>query len=1081
MKKLLLASLCFLVLFITQVSAQNRTVTGTVTAKDDGLPMPGVSVKVRGTSLGTQTNTAGKFTLSVPPGAVLVFSFIGYETLELAVKGDVANVVLSVSSRQLGEVVVTGALGIKKADREVGYTTTQISGASADEAKPIDVINGLTGKVAGLVIQQTDDGVDPSIRINLRGNRSLLGYNQALIILDGSPVPNAILTNLNPDDVESINVLPGAGAAALYGSQASNGALVITTKRGTANSKPVIIYDNSFTLSTIANYPKIQDNYGQYGGEGNPFVNPLTSLPMDVPFENQNYGPPFDGSIQNVGVPINSPSGEQLTTVYAAQKVPPIRAFFNTGYNEQNSVSFRQGDAVNYFGLSARNVNATSTEPGDLSNTTNVRVSGGKSYGIFKVDYTANYTGVTIDKTASASNVYSNLLQFPANINIKQFQDVNNPVSAASENNYFSAYSFNPYWYIDNSRDVIKRNQFQGSLNLTLSPTKWLDATYRVDDNFGVYRLKYTQTNIAWSAYALTVPEEAYGGVNEAYFNPVVKPQEEDIVAYGDGSSGLAGGFNGDQGLARIEGTALLNFHHTFFNNFKSNLLLGQSLWNEDGEYTSDGSNSLLVPGYYNLNTITGTPNVSNGTGIIRQLAFFGDASISYKGFATIEGTLRNDRDSRLSEKNQSFYYPSIKAVFIPTEAIPGLKNNDILDYLKLFGDLSRVGNISIAPYSLQNTYNVTSGFPYGSTGALSLNSVEFSPGLKPEIISETEVGTEIGLFKDRLHLTANYYYQKSRNQTLEVSVSPTTGYTNDVINAGQINSWGNEFSAQAIVFAKGLNSVGWTVGGNFAINESKVVSLLPGVDKLELSNLSGVNGYSAGGIYAVVGQSYPQMYATDYARSPSGQVIVNSNNGVPENNPNLVDEGRTSPKFNLGLNTSVSYKFVTLNIVADYRAGNVIFNGLGSFMDFAGSSYVSASAGRSIFIYPNSVLNTGSAAAPVYTPNTTVPVFKGGWEYWSTYPVNVGSPYVTSAAFWRIREISLAFKLDQFVKNTKFIKGLTFALTGRNLFLFLPKSEQWGDPELDASGNVGNAVGSNGTGQLPSNRVFGGNLQVTF
>jgi hypothetical protein len=149
--------------------------------------------------------------------------------------------------------------------------------------------------------------------------------------------------------------------------------------------------------------------------------------------------------------------------------------------------------------------------------------------------------------------------------------------------------------------------------------------------------------------------------------------------------------------------------------------------------------------------------------------------------------------------------------------------------------------------------------------------------------------------------------------------------------------------------------------------------------------------------------------------------------------------------------------------------------------MDFAGSSYVSASAGRSIFIYPNSVLNTGSAAAPVYTPNTTVPVFKGGWEYWSTYPVNVGSPYVTSAAFWRIREISLAFKLDQFVKNTKFIKGLTFALTGRNLFLFLPKSEQWGDPELDASGNVGNAVGSNSTGQLPSNRVFGGNLQVTF
>jgi TonB-linked SusC/RagA family outer membrane protein len=1076
-------------LCITTVFAQNRTVTGTVTAKDDGLPIPGVTVKIKGTNLGVQTGANGKYTISVPANGVLVFSFIGYAVQEKPVGANsVVNVVLEVNSQQLGEVVVTGALGIKKADRETGYVTTLITSKDANETTPIDPINGLTGKVAGLVIQQTNDGINPSIRVNLRGNRSLSGNNQALFVLDGEPVPSSIIENLNPDDIDSYNVLPGSGAAALYGSQASNGAIVITTKRGTANAKPVITYSNSFTANQVANLPKLQNNYGQYGGEGNPFVNPITAESVDVPYENQEFGPAFDGSTVNVGVPLNSPTGQQVTAVYSPQSKSAIASFFQTGTNEQNSVSLRQGDAANNLGISVRTVNTTGIVPLDAAQTYNARVSGAKTYGIFKVDFTANYTKTDISQHGTSpggGSLYSDLLQFPAELNIQNYRDVNNPTSAGNESNYFSAYSFNPWWGIYDSRQNDARSQFQGDVTFTLTPSKWLDVSYKIDDNLGTYTAKYTQDNIPWTPYALSIPEEAIGGVNEAYFDPVVKNRENDVIAYGDGSSTFAAfgtpNYQGDQGLSRLEGTALINFHHTFLNSLKTSALLGNSVFEEYGDYITDNTDNLLVPGYFNINTITGTPAVYQGNATIRQVSFFADAAVTYKSFLTLEGTMRNDRDSRLLPQNQSFYYPSAKLVFIPTEIIPGLKNSKILDYWKLTADLSRVGNISVSPYSLQNTYNVSSGFPYGSLGALSLNTTAYSPNLKPEIISEQEFGTEIGLFNDRLHLTADYYYQKSRNQTLDVSVSPTTGYTNQVINAGEIDSYGEEASIQAIIFPKTPNGVGWTVGGNFANNDSKVVSLLPGVTKLELSTASNVNGGNAGGVFAVVGQSYPQLYITDYQRTASGQVIVSPTKGTPLVNPNLVDEGRTSPKYNLGVNTTLSYKFVSLNIVAEYRGGDVIYNSLGSFMDFAGSSLRSAQAGRSIFIYPNSVINTGTSGSPIYTTNTTVPVFKGGWDYWSNYPVNVGSSYVSSAAFWSLREVDLGFDLTKFIKTTKFIKGLQVSIIGRNLLLFTPKTNLWGDPQLDDAGSQGNGVGINSTGELPSTRIYGADLKVTF
>ncbi len=343
MKKKLLILFCVSFLLLQQAFSQNHTVTGTVTGKDDGLPIPGVTVKLKGTDMGTQTSPDGKYSLAVPQGAILVFSFLGYETQEHPANGPTVNVVLSIATKLLGEVVVTGALGIKKQAREVGYATTKISGAAANETEVINPINGLTGKVAGLVIQQTDDGIDPSVKVNLRGNRSRLGNNSALFILDGVPVSGSVIAALNTNDIADINVLNGSGAAALYGSEASNGAIVFTTKKGTADSKPVITYTNSLQLQQVANLPKTQSMYGQYGGEGDftglglgNYISPITGFTQYVPWENELWGPAFNGQIVPVGYyhAGGLASNPVLMVPYSAQKVNPVKAFFKIGVTE---------------------------------------------------------------------------------------------------------------------------------------------------------------------------------------------------------------------------------------------------------------------------------------------------------------------------------------------------------------------------------------------------------------------------------------------------------------------------------------------------------------------------------------------------------------------------------------------------------------------------------------------------------------------------------------------------------------------------------------------------------------------------
>ncbi|HVS92566.1 MAG TPA: SusC/RagA family TonB-linked outer membrane protein [Mucilaginibacter sp.] len=1080
MKKSLLLILCISLAAITQVYAQNHTLTGIVTGKDDGLPIPGVTVKIKGTSTGTQTNVEGKYVLQVPDGSTITVSYIGYETQTINVgTRKVIDVMLVSSSSQLGEVIITTSLGIKHSAKELGYSAATITPKELTETNVINVANGLTGKVAGLGTFTLDNGVDPRISINLRGNRSLTGNNDALIVLDGVPVPGQTLSSINPNDISDVTILKGAGSAALYGSQASNGAILITTKRGTSSGKPIIQYGNSFQLENVSFYPKLQSQYGPYGGEPN-YLDPLTGFSQYVPYENQLYGPPYNGATVQVGAPLDSAHGKVITAIYSPYKVNPVKAFFQTGITEQNDISVQQGDSKNSIFASAQNSYRTDVTPNDKNIRNAFSVRGHRTIGIFSLDYSVGYTKTSVSTyvhndndllipgsfvtNAGANDLYSSILQLPAFLNIKLYSNPDSDLGNAS--NYYDAYAINPYWIIDHTRDNYTRDVVLSQLKLQLDPTPWLTASYQLSDNFGLYQERITKDEVDFTPYGIS---DYWGAGNvPSGFKGTGKSLGSvyDYYQYGDGTS------HGDfpNGQDRIEGDAVIDFHKTFFKDLKTNFVVGNSIFQNFAKWESTGSNQLLIPGLYNIAYIGGQPVAFEGEARIRQIAFFGDLSLTYKDMITLEGTFRNEQDSRLSKAERSFNYPSVKLSFIPTDAFAALKDNKILSYAKLYGSISQVGNISVGPYTINNIFISQFGFPYGSLGGLQANGQTYSPTLKPELTNEIEVGTELAFFSSRLDVNYTYYNQHDKNQTLPIGTSITTGFASSLINIGEVESYGQEVQVTGQILTQAQNKFGFSLGVNFSQNESKVLSLLPGVNELALGNLQ----------YAEVGKPFPLLEGTDFVRDPQGHVVVDAQTGYPSTNSSQrTIFGRTSPEYILGITPTLSWKFISLAAVAEYRGGDVIYSGLGGTLTFAGASALTTEAGRQVFIFPNSVIQTSPG---VYVPNTNVNVQNGNYGFWQGSAFSAtNSPFVTSGAFWKLREVDLNFKLDQFMKQSKFIKGASLGFTGRNLFLLTPKSNIFADPEFANVLPGTNTRGVNNANQLPATRVFGANLKLTF
>jgi TonB-linked SusC/RagA family outer membrane protein len=1057
MKKLFLLIVLFVFVGGYTLLAQTIVITGTVTSSVEGEgAIPGVSVSVKGTTIGAITGIDGKYSLTAPTTqTTLVFSYIGMKKQEIEIGGrKVIDVVLEPDLMGLNEVVVT-AFGIKRQAKELGVATAQVTEKQLTQGGVSNVVNGLTAKVSGLQINTVNNGVNPDTRITLRGNRHFLASNQALIVLDGVPVSADFLNTINPNDIGNVNVLKGASASALYGNDASNGVLVVTTKRGGGNT-PVIKVSNTTTFETVSYMPKLQERFGSGSGEDTVnslpeytfWVGPGRNTDPYTSYENQSYGPEFNGQMVIKGGRLVDGSYQMIP--YNAIK-DGKKKFFDTGVTLQNDISYSVGDDKNSFYLSAQDVNTTGTIPGDKNRRTGVRMAGGRTSGIFHAEYTIGFTQTNTNTSGGepfqGRPVYWNVLNTPAEIDLTLYKDIENN-KFANHNGYFNAYYPNPYWQIDNSRNVTRKENVLGSALVSLNPAPWIDISYRAGLTFESRADNSYRNGVTYNSYMVTDPWQA--GHN-ATGSPFV----------GVSSDGLSSKFI-------LTGDFLVQLNHKI-GDFNGKMILGNSMYSNKQRGVGVANNSIVIPFLYNVTNRLGEPGAAEAILERTSMGLFADLTIGYKDFAFIHASARNDWDSRLAKANRSFFYPGVDASLILSDAIPSLKDNSFLSFAKIRGGWSQTGQISLDNwYATLPSFYPGYGFPFGSTAGFSLSSTLSNPLLKPELTQEIEAGFELSFVRNRFHLTVNAYQSNTKDQTIPASISYATGYSSAYINAGELQTQGVEtdFKLTPVI---NLGDFDWNLTVSYAYNYSKVLSIMAGLDELPIADVS----------YAVVGEQFPAIKVTDVKRDPQGHIIVDPMTGYPIKDPALKLMGHGNPNHILGIVNTFNYKGLSLNIVADYRGGHVIENAVGNALDFTGTSWHSAQNGRQNFVIPNSVVETSPG---VFTPNTNVITRNASRLFWvsSDYP-NVQSTYLTSAAFWKLREVSLSYDVP--VKNILggAIKAAQLGIVGRNLLMLRPVSNTWTDPEFNSRAGNSNAVGYTTEYQTPPTRIYGFSVKLTF
>jgi TonB-linked SusC/RagA family outer membrane protein len=1053
-KLLLIISVLFFGLAI-QTFAQDRQITGKVVSSEDSSPLPGVSIAVKGTSRGTTTDANGSYKISVGSGASITFSFVGFDNKTVAVGNQTTiNVALGSNTSELQEVVIT-ALGVQRSKESLGYAATTIKGSEINQAKAVSVASALQGKVSGLQINTVNNGVNPSNRVVLRGNRSLLGNNEALIVIDGTVSTADVLNFLNPNDIDDVTVLKGANAAALYGSDASNGALIITTKKGSAGA-PKVSVSNTTYVEEISFMPKFQEGFG--GG--------TESYSRDyIPFENQAYGPAYtngdvdvNGTIQkgssvDLGLPLED--GTFQKTPYSYKPNAKLNSF-DKGVTTQTSVSLSVGDKASTFFISAQQNNTKAIVPGDVKTQTALRMNASHEYSKFKGAFNIGYTTNSIDFTTS--DFYNTILNTPGQVPLDQYRDWRNfkngdgSLNYAHPNNFFNAYFRSPFF----NKDVERRNEINttlsGNVELTYKATSWLTFLGRVGITKKDYYGKAFQEKYTYSAYAKSVGD----------FSQSKNDLNGNVFDYNFSDNRFSSDFflTADKKFGAFTTTFIAGINNKE-NTFKA---------------VSTSASALVVPGLYNVGNRIGEPGVGQSDNKTRLVGAYADLTVGYNKYLYVHVSGRNDWTSLLGKSNRSFFYPGVDVSLVLTEAIPSMKELTFLSFAKIRAAATKVGTINVGPYALQTTFN-PGNFPYGSLAGFSVGNTLPDPNLSPEFTNSYEVGGEFSFLNNRVNLELAYYTQKTTGQTLFTSTSQATGYSSALINTGTLENSGFELDLKTTP-VKLANGFQWDMNLNFSQVENKVVELFQGINELNLSNFYGLTGdASLGQIFATVGEQYPTVKVLAYKRDPAGRVIVNSETGYPSLAPGLKTIGQTNPKYRLGLTTSLKYKGFGLNAVAEYRAGNYIYHGLASTMWFTGVAQATAAYGRERFVMPNSVIANADGS---YTPNTNITVKDGGLGAWDSNLRRYGENFVTSAAFWKLRELALSYNVpNKLLSTTKFIKSASVGLVGRNLITLLPKENLYTDPEF--ANTTTNAVGLNSNAQTPPTRTYGFTVNLGF
>lgn len=987
-----------------------KEIKGTV--KDNaGAGIPGTNVLVKGTNQGTTTGVDGTYSINVPDeNAVLVFSSIGYVSQEITVGGKTAiDVTLLEDVKQLGEVVVT-ALGIERNAKTLTYATQQIDGKKLTDVRDANFVNTLSGKVAGAVITQGSSGPGSATRVVLRGNRSIAGNNNALFVVDGVPIDNTArgqvtsdfggingsdgAANINPDDIESMNILKGAAASALYGSRAANGVIMITTKKGKAGKVTADI-NSGVVVETPFLLPKLQNTYGQ-GSGGKESTN-----------SSQSWGP-------------------------AMQTFPDnIKDFYRKAISTNNSIGVSAGSEKIQTYLSYTNNYNQGILPNNklMRHTFNLRLN---TQITKRLSADAKITYINSDiqnkpRSGEESSVTMNLYKIPRSVDLNKYKTFED---AAGKPTYWasSGIYMNPYWTINRTFESEKRNRVISLGSVKYELTDWLNVQGRISYDWYADRVNrgfYNNTLL-------------FAGSGGSYQDWTAETTERnmDVIVSGNNKLGKD-----------------LNLTYNF----------GAGQTYQKYSQVGGTTTGLTVPNFFDLSFSAALTQLTAFSQ--KELQYvFGTASLSYRDFITIDGSVRNDWSSTLP-KPYSYAYFSFGGNVILSEAF---KLPEVISFAKLRGSWAQVGN-DTDPYRLLQTYTFTQGGNGG--GYINRNTTRPAENLKPEISSSTELGLDLRLFSGKLGLDFTYYNTNTVNQLLTLPQATPTGFQNQFINAGKINNKGFEVSLTTSPL-KG-KALTWDATLNFARNVNKIVELH---STIKTANLGGNTRTTT----AIVreGGSYGDLQAFGWKKDANGSYVVNAK-GLPVATAfdNIV--GNFNPKFTIGLNNSFSYKNFVLSFLVDGRVGGVMTSGTDGNLAYDGTADYTEEHRQGGWVLP-AVTETGeqnNVAIDAQTFWQTVSQGRYTWGEFFTY----------STTNFRLREATLGYNIP--TPPGMFIKSLRLSLTARNLFFIYRGYSKMDIPGLgkrklpfdpDVNLGAGNFQGSE-YGALPSTRTVGLNLKVGF
>jgi TonB-linked SusC/RagA family outer membrane protein len=1046
----------FVLLAFSYAAYGQNTVSGKV-LDEYSEPLIGASVSVVGTTDGTVTDVDGsfRFTTTKALPVTLKISYVGYVEQTVEYSGRSVQVILKENVEALDEVVVTAG-GIFRSRREQGYTATRVTAEELTMSKPTSVGASLAGKVAGLQVNAISSGVNPTFRLVLRGNRSLTGNNTALVVVDNTVVSSELLGSLNPEDIEDIQVLTGAAGATLYGAEASNGVLLITTKKGKVG-KPEIKVSHTLNVENVSFFPKLQQRFGQGATPDGQHYDKV---------ENQQYGPAFDGSLRELGYPLED--GQQQYTTYDVKEGNGRNDFWESGIQNKTDLSISFGTEKSTSFISAQYLQGTSIMPGDEYNRVSIRLNNSiKPLEGLDISYTASYMENNYDITSSTYDVYNRLNQISANIPVTDYKDWENNIWATREGWYNPWYP-NPYWVAGNQRQDKKDAYMTGRIEARYQITPWMYALYRAGLSSRNMESKDKVAKTTLSDYYLQV----HGKGNAA-------GQVDD----------------------RMERKSKLNQDiHLGFNRkaweeqLNLNLILGASSSYTTSKFVEIRASGLVIPGLYNIDNRSIDPDrLWEENTAYRSYGLWGDFTAGYNNYLFLHVTGRNDWTSLLAKDNRSYFYPSADISFVPTDAIASLKENDALDFLKLRFALSKTGNVNIKPYQLDPTYTSVTGYTLGTFFSKSNRLI--SESLQPEITKGWEVGADFRLLDERIDGQINYYRTATTGQAILATVARSSGYANYLLNVGRVTNAGFETNLHFTL----LRTNDWqvTAGGNYTYNKNLLAEMPEGMPTVGIRTDKDAGGTAlipnatSEYIFAIEGMEVNQIVATDYNRvtdeeSPYyGRVIVNPVTGYPSVNTESIPLGNTTPRHRMGLDLKVRWKDLTLTALFEYRGDfYACASQLGSNIDFSGSSARSAYYNRDRFVFPNSVYED-PANPGTYIENTNITVADGGTGFWTggSYNRSVIANYVYRADYWKWREVALVYTLPKSVVNKiPGIAGGSIALQGRNLFLWATKANEYTDPDYSQSRTADdNETGVSTLWQSPPTRTFGATISLTF